>query len=213
MVSENARRLREEKRLTLDEAARLTGVSRSMLAQIEKGDVNPTISMVWKIANGYKVSFTSLVEPARERPVLLRGDDAPILEEDGGRYRNCPAFPFDGERGFETYRIVMLPGGALEAQPHLPGTEEYVTVFAGEAEIGLPGETYRLRTGDSLRFPADQPHRYRNPGPDGPGWGIFQERGPGHRLRRPHRKPRENSTASISRESALAAKVSGGPQL
>ena len=46
----------------------------------------------------------------------------------------------------------------------LPGTEEYVTVFAGEAEIGLPGETYRLRTGDSLRFPADQPHRYRNPG-------------------------------------------------
>lgn len=71
--------------------------------------------------------------------VLLRGDDAPILEEDGGRYRNCPAFPFDGERGFETYRIVMLPGGALEAQPHLPGTEEYVTVFAGEAEIGLRG--------------------------------------------------------------------------
>ena len=120
VVSENARRLREEKRLTLDEAARLTGVSRSMLAQIEKGDVNPTISMVWKIANGYKVSFTSLVEPARERPVLLRGNDAPILEEDGGRYRNCPAFPFDGERGFETYRIVMLPGGALEAQPHLP---------------------------------------------------------------------------------------------
>ena len=31
-------------------------------------------------------------------------------------------------------------------------------------EIGLPEETYRLGTGDSLRFPADQPHRYRNPG-------------------------------------------------
>ena len=70
-----------------------------MLAQIEKGDVNPTISMVWKIANGYKVSFTSLVEPARERPVLLRGDDAPILEEDGGRYRTCPAFPLTGSGG------------------------------------------------------------------------------------------------------------------
>ena len=67
VVAENAKRLREEKRLTLDEAARLTGVSRSMLAQIEKGDVNPTISMVWKIANGYRVSFTSLVEPARHR--------------------------------------------------------------------------------------------------------------------------------------------------
>ena len=155
MVAENAKRLREEKRLTLDEAARLTGVSRSMLAQIEKGDVNPTISMV---------SFTSLVEPVRQRPVLLRAADAPALEEDGGRYRNYPAFPFDEERGFETYRIVIQPGGSLEAQPHLPGAEEYVTVFAGEAEIGLPEETYRLGTGDSLRFPADQPHRYRNPG-------------------------------------------------
>ena len=164
VVSENARRLREEKRLTLEEAARLTGVSRSMLAQIEKGDVNPTISMVWKIANGYRVSFTSLVEPVRQRPVLLRAADAPALEEDGGRYRNYPVFPFDEERGFETYRIVILPGGVLEAQPHLPGAEEYVTVFAGEAEIGLPDGVYRLGIGDSMRFPADQPHRYRNPG-------------------------------------------------
>ena len=163
-VAENARRLREENRLTLEEAARLTGVSRSMLAQIEKGDVNPTISVLWKMANGYRVSFTALVEASRERPVLLRGADAAVLEEDGGRYRNYPAFPYDEERGFETYRIEILPGGSLEAQPHLPGSEESVTVFAGEAEITLPEETYRLGTGDSLRFPADQPHTYRNPG-------------------------------------------------
>lgn len=164
VVSENVRRLREEKRLTLDEAARLTGVSRSMLAQIEKGDVNPTISVVWKIANGYKVSFTSLVEAARERPVLIRGADTAVLEEDGGRYRNYPVFPFDEERGFETYRISILPGGHLEAQPHLPGSEEYVTVFTGAVEIGLTGERCLLQAGDSLRFPADQIHSYHNPG-------------------------------------------------
>ena len=164
VIARNVRAARERKKLTLDGAAELTGVSRSMLAQIEKGEVNPTISVVWKIANGFKVSFTSLVEPVRQRPVLLRAADAPALEEDGGRYRTYPAFPFDEERGFETYRIVIQPGGSLEAQPHLPGAEEYVTVFAGEAEIGLPEETYRLGTGDSLRFPADQPHRYRNPG-------------------------------------------------
>ena len=60
-IAANAKRIREEKKLTLDAAASATGVSRSMLAQIEKGEVNPTISVVWKIANGYKVSFTSLV--------------------------------------------------------------------------------------------------------------------------------------------------------
>lgn len=56
-IAANAKRLREEKKLTLDAAANLTGVSRSMLAQIEKGEVNPTISVLWKIANGYKVSL------------------------------------------------------------------------------------------------------------------------------------------------------------
>ena len=59
-VASNCKRVREEKKLTLDHAAAVTGVSRSMLAQIEKGDVNPTISVLWKIANGYKVSFTTL---------------------------------------------------------------------------------------------------------------------------------------------------------
>ena len=121
MVAENAKRLREEKRLTLDEAARLTGVSRSMLAQIEKGDVNPTISMVWKIANGYRVSFTSLVEPARQRPVLLRAADAPALEADGGRYRNYPVFPFDEERGLRRTASSSCPAAAWRPSPTCRG--------------------------------------------------------------------------------------------
>lgn len=61
-MGKNIKTIREQKKITLDSAAKLTGVSRSMLAQIEKGEVNPTISILWKIANGYKVSFTSLVK-------------------------------------------------------------------------------------------------------------------------------------------------------
>ena len=52
IVAENIKQIRNEKKLTLDAAAELTGVSRSMLAQIEKGDVNPTITVLWKIAVG-----------------------------------------------------------------------------------------------------------------------------------------------------------------
>lgn len=162
VIARNVRTARERKKLTLDGAAELTGVSRSMLAQIEKGEVNPTISVVWKIANGFKVSFTSLVEPQSEGVSVLRCG-AP-LEEDGGRYRNSPAFPFDERRLFETYRIVIEPRGRLEAQPHMRGTEEYITVFQGTAEIGAGEEVYRLSTGDSIRFPADQPHHYANIG-------------------------------------------------
>ena len=69
-IAANVKAIREKKKLTLDSAAQATGVSRSMLAQIEKGDVNPTISVLWKIANGYTVSFTALVEDGREGCLL-----------------------------------------------------------------------------------------------------------------------------------------------
>ena len=164
IVAENTRHLREQKKLTLDAAAAATGVSRSMLAQIERGEVNPTISVLWKIANGYKVSFTSLVENRRSDVDLLRQKDSVPLTEDEGRYCNYPLFPFDERTLFETYRIVIRSGGKLQAQPHLKGAEEYITVFDGQVEITVDQEMFLLEKGDSLRFQADVPHSYHNPG-------------------------------------------------
>ena len=165
VVAVNIKAIREQKKLTLDAAAELTGVSRSMLAQIEKGDVNPTISVLWKIANGYKVSFTSLVEKkADDVTVIRQADQTPLKEDADGRYLNYPIFAFDEKTLFETYRIVIEPSGTLSAQPHLKGAEEYVTVFAGEFEIGIADEHFHLSKGDAIRFAADVPHTYRNIG-------------------------------------------------
>lgn len=163
IIAANAKKLREQRRLTLDAAAEATGVSRSMLAQIEKGDVNPTISVLWKIANGYKVSFTSIIEEPPAEPVSVVRAAAPVID-DGGRYLNYPTFAFDEAKQFECYRIVIKPQGSLKAQPHLSGSVEYVTVFAGTAQITAGGETYTLNTGDSIRFKADVPHAYANNG-------------------------------------------------
>lgn len=91
-IASNTKRIQEQKKLTLDAAATVTGVSRSMLAQIEKGEVNPTISVLWKIANGYKVSFTSLVEESDDTVSVIRQSDMQPLKEDGGRYLNYPIF-------------------------------------------------------------------------------------------------------------------------
>lgn len=164
LVAANAKRIREQKRLTLDAAASVTGVSRSMLAQIERGEVNPTISLLWKIANGYKVSFTTLVENQVEEVAVLRCGDVSPLVEDDGRYVNYPVFPFREGTLFETYRIVIEPGGALSAKPHMGGAEEYITVFSGQVEIGVGEEIFSLSKGDSIRFDAAVPHLYRNSG-------------------------------------------------
>lgn len=166
IIGDNVRAVREEKKLTLDAAARQTGVSRSMLAQIEKGEVNPTISVLWKIANGYRVSFTSLLNAPKKTPLLIRARETEPLAEDGGRYLNYPAFPFQEDKLFETYRIRIEPDGRLSAQPHMVGTEEYITVYSGKVEIRAGEEVFLLEEGDSLRFAADVRHTYRNAGED-----------------------------------------------
>ena len=126
--------------------------------------MNPTISVLWKIANGYKVSFTSLVDQPRERPTIVRGGDVHPIEEDGGRYLNYPTFTFDEKKSFETYRIQIHGGGFFGGAVPSAGVRGICNGVLRPGEIGVGEERYALETGDSLRFPADQPHSYRNPG-------------------------------------------------
>jgi XRE family transcriptional regulator, regulator of sulfur utilization len=54
IIARNLKRLREDRKLSLDNVAKLSDVSKSMLFQIERGEVNPTVSTVLKISNGLK---------------------------------------------------------------------------------------------------------------------------------------------------------------
>ena len=69
IVAKNIRRLREESKLSMDELSKLSGVSKSMLAQIERGEENPTISTLWKLSNGMKVPFDALTVRDRKSVV------------------------------------------------------------------------------------------------------------------------------------------------
>ena len=93
IVAKNIKRLREEQKLSMDELARLSGVSKSMLAQIERGAGNPTISTLWKLSNGMKLPFDALIVRPKEPYELIRIADIQPLLEDAGRVKNYPVFP------------------------------------------------------------------------------------------------------------------------
>lgn len=164
VVAKNVRRIRESKKLTLDEAAAATGVSRSMLAQIERGSVNPTISILWKIASGYKVSFSKLLQETDEGTYVRKVEICEPLKDDAGRFLSYPAFTFSDKRPFETYRLILRPEAFSQNDGHMPGTEEYVTVFSGDVEICAGGRCYPVHAGESIYLRADGPHTYRNLG-------------------------------------------------
>lgn len=164
VVAENLKRIREERRLSLDAAAKLTGVSKSMLGQIERGEANPTVSTVWKIADGLKVSFTSLTARAERGSEISDVSEIRPLLEDDGRFRNYTAFPFDASRRFEMYYIEIDPDGGFTAEPHPQGTQEFITAFSGELTVEAGGETLTITCGSSMRFKADVTHSYKNTG-------------------------------------------------
>lgn len=164
IIAENLKRLREERKLSLDNVANLSGVSKSMLGQIERGEVNPTVSTVWKISNGLKISFTQLMSrPEADIEFVDKSEIQPLIE-DNGKFRNFPLFPFDSTRRFEMYSLEIDGGGYLNAEAHPQGTQEFITVFSGALTINVYNENFMVTTGNSIRFKADSPHTYKNTG-------------------------------------------------
>lgn len=164
IVANNIKRLRKEKKLSMDELAKLSGVSKSMLAQIERGEGNPTLSTLWKLSNGMKVPFDALtVRPKDPYEIVKLSEIQPLLE-DGDKVRNYSIFPDDENRRFAVYYLELEPGSGWQSEPHLRGTTEFITVFGGRLEIEADGRHFSVAKGESIRFQGDTVHAYQNPG-------------------------------------------------
>ena len=72
IIGENLKRLRTERNLSLSKLSEICGVSKVMLGQIERGESNPTINTIWKIANGFKLPYTVLIDEPIKPHVLVR---------------------------------------------------------------------------------------------------------------------------------------------
>jgi transcriptional regulator with XRE-family HTH domain len=162
IIGKNLNNIRKQKNLSLDKTSELTGVSKGMLSQIEKGVSNPTVTTLWKIATGLNVSFSYFMEEEnREIIYVCHNDIKPIIESDE-KMRVYPLFPYDNNRRFEVFTIELEPGCNHQSLPHNEGTEEYVVVTRGLMEVVVGDSIYKLSYGDAIRYFANKPHCYRN---------------------------------------------------
>ncbi len=162
-VAENIQRIRKAQKLSIDRTAELAGVSKSMLGQIERGAVNPTISVLSKLAQGLHVPLEKLVECSADGAAMLhRGVDYPGQRLYGGKVIRYPLFPYDVESSSESSQLDIFISGTYELPDQIPGTRIYLTVLSGAVEVWAGEESFLLEPRDCLVFSGNLKAKYIN---------------------------------------------------
>ncbi|MCB2109408.1 MAG: helix-turn-helix transcriptional regulator [Defluviimonas sp.] len=159
-LAQSLRGARKAKGLSLDAVAKLSGVSRSMVSQIERGESSPTVATLWNLTQALQVDFAGLLE-SRTTPGIevIRAETAPVIAGRGQGVRIRILSPAEAAGEHEVYELHFADGGKLVSDPHGPGCREHLTVLEGSVSVVSGEDRQDLRPGDTARYFADRPHR------------------------------------------------------
>jgi transcriptional regulator with XRE-family HTH domain len=167
-IGEQLRELRQARGLGVRELARRVNITASMLSQIERGTVNPSVGTLFRLADALNTTTDYFFQtggaiPTGEGPVVRQEERARIELSGGIMWERLT--PTD-EHDFEFMETVYPPGAvsAPEMMRH-PG-RDYGVLLEGVLDVTVGFTTHRLQPGDSIAFDASLPHRLFNPGPE-----------------------------------------------
>ncbi len=160
------KQLRAERGWSLDALASASGVSRSMLSQIERAKANPTLAVAFRIAGAFGMSLGELVESpdATSSVSVIRVNDRAYHYRSDRDCEIRTLSPLNLEKDVEFYEVRLKPGGSLRSAPHYQGTREFLTVQKGRVRIESANDSDELDVGDSASYRADVPHAIVNLG-------------------------------------------------
>jgi transcriptional regulator with XRE-family HTH domain len=163
-VATEVRRRRQQRGWTLDAAAGRLGVSRRLLAQLEAGQGNPSLSTLLSIAAGFDISLVELLAGGDKPSITVQADNAsaPVLwtGAHGGEARLLV-----GSDPLELWHWSLAPGDERSSDAHRPNAREVLLVTAGAVTLCVgSNDPVVVKRGQSALFRADEPHTYRNDG-------------------------------------------------
>ena len=169
-IAERVRTLRVAQALSLEALAEKSGVSRSMISLIERGESSPTAVVLEKLATALSVTLNSLfVAPAdaAEPPSgpLARRADQPQWQDAASGYLRRNVSPSDGLQPMQIVEVHFPPGGrvAFENGAIHSGVHQQLWLLEGAIDVTLGGVRHRLHEGDCLAMQLDRPTMFHNP--------------------------------------------------
>jgi transcriptional regulator with XRE-family HTH domain len=160
------RDLRTESGMTMDGLSERTGVSRSMISLIERGESSPTAAVLDKLAAGLGVTLASLFaekDSAGASPLARRADQRVWRDPDSG-YMRRNLSPAGFPSPIELVEVVLPPGArvAYDTGHRASPVHQQIWIIEGEIALTLGDETHHLATGDCLSMRLDRPTIFRN---------------------------------------------------
>ncbi|MBX6395325.1 MAG: helix-turn-helix transcriptional regulator [Alicyclobacillaceae bacterium] len=158
------RRVRQEKGLTIQELAEKCDVSPSLISQVERGKVVPTLTTFWRMCQVLEIPMHYFFEETNEESMVVRKDRRKVIQFPGSHVQYHLLSP--SLRGqIEFLLVEILPGKAHDPEGMVTHRgEECGYVLEGELIVRLGTQEIHLYEGDSICFPSSTPHRFVNPG-------------------------------------------------
>jgi transcriptional regulator with XRE-family HTH domain len=165
-LGDRVKSLRADRDWSLEALANASGVSRSMLSQIERNQANPTLAVTLRIARAFNMSLGDLIQSpgATSAVTVIRAEDHTYHYRSDKHCRIRTLSPLNLEKDVEFYEVQLQPGGALRSAPHFEGTREFLTVQKGQVRVESSSDSEILNPGDSANYRADVPHAIVNTG-------------------------------------------------
>ena len=166
LIAQRLRELRDARGLTLALLAERSGVSKSNISLIERGESSATATVLDKLSAALGVTVASLFEkPADDAPSpVSRVEDQPVWTDPASGYvrRNLSPAMYSPVQLVE----VSFPAGqrvAYETSARDVEVHQQVWIIEGTMEVGVGGTSWTLNAGDCLAMRLDQPIAYHNP--------------------------------------------------
>jgi transcriptional regulator with XRE-family HTH domain len=166
-LGERVRRLRAERDLSLRDLAAQSGVSASLLSQLEHDRANPSLSTLQRIAQSLHISMFTLLPDESNTPnaSVVRPDSRRKLVIQDGQLRYELLSP-DTNRKMEIWMGRLEPGAEMGTDMSSHASEEFILVIRGRMQLLLGDELHLLEEGSSIQYDGNIPHRITNTGND-----------------------------------------------
>lgn len=153
---------RRARELSMDELSIKSGVSKSLISQIESGKVNPTVNILNKIALALDVKLGDLVDPENQPRKYIRshiGEARPFVSKD----KSFSCYVLNSKSRNKHLRIDYFEfsrKGESISKGHGRGSIEYIIVESGEFFLEFSNKIFQLKKGDIFEFKSEGRHRY-----------------------------------------------------